>query len=121
MYEVILAKLGNLWLYVMNPGIYVFGFLVKLEVGKTLHISHIDESLMRALELLAQKEHTSVEEIVKRHLAKLSAEEMPVRNSSVSEKHIALAKIAGIWNADDARAFDEVTAPFREIDPSLWQ
>ena len=35
--------------------------------------------------------------------------------------HYDLDKLAGTWNAAEARAFEEVTASFGQIDEGLWR
>jgi hypothetical protein len=88
----------------------------------TLYIPHIDETVMRTLELLAQKEHTSVEEIVRQYLMKLKAKNIPQSEQAKKiRKKEAISKLAGIWSDKDLQEFENATAPFREIDPTLWQ
>ncbi|HEY6171139.1 MAG TPA: ribbon-helix-helix protein, CopG family [Candidatus Kapabacteria bacterium] len=89
----------------------------------TLHISHIDESLMRSLESLAEKEHTSVEEMVRRYLKKLGGNGSPPVpiDPSKSNRRSVIRKLSGAWSEEEAREFEDATAPFRTVDESLWK
>ena len=90
-------------------------------MSTTLHIPQIDNSLMRSLELLAEVEHTSVEEIVRRQLRKLGNAETPRSINRHNNKDAVITSLSGVWDENDAREFEEATAPFREIDEALWQ
>ena len=85
----------------------------------TIHISQIDKPLMQRLQLLANKEHTSIEDIVRRYLTALTETDIDI--PSKENKDQLIAKLFGTWSNEEVSRFEQVTAPFDEIDPSLWQ
>src|ERR1035437_833124 len=112
----------------------------------TLHISHIDDSVMLALRHRAQEMHVSVEELVRRRLKEIGAgnaetngntkqekfiarfpefgtwseedlQEFERNTAPLQEKNAVLEKLRGTWTEEDLREFEHNTAPLREIDP----
>jgi hypothetical protein len=92
----------------------------------TIHISHIDDSVMLALRHKAQEMHVSVEELVRRYLQDVGTKTMETNGSSNRDKNAVLDKLRsfpefGAWSDEDLQEFERNTAPFREIDPDLWK
>jgi hypothetical protein len=92
-------------------------------MNATLHIEHVDESVMLSLRELALEEHVSIEEAARRVLKRLAA---PVvksgeNGSRVPDKNEILRSQFGSWTQEEVEEFERNTAPFREIDPDLWK
>jgi hypothetical protein len=100
-----------------------FYVVIIFAMNATLHIEHVDESVMRTLKALAHDEHVSIEEAARRVLARLAA---PLDISAEHDKHVpdkneVLRSISGSWTKEEVEEFERNTAPFREIDPDLWK
>ncbi|HWF44520.1 MAG TPA: ribbon-helix-helix domain-containing protein [Candidatus Kapabacteria bacterium] len=87
----------------------------------TLHISQIDESVMRALTHKAQEMHVSVEELVRRYLREISTKTVDANGNSIQNKNAQKFPEFGVWSDKELQEFERNTAPFREIDPDLWK
>ena len=90
-------------------------------MGHTLHISGIDESVMRTLALLSSEQHVSIEEVVRQYLRSLALPLQSIDPNAVRERDSTVRSLLGMWNPDEAHEFEQNTAPLREIDASLWQ
>ena len=97
--------------------------VVMQTMNATLHIEHVDESVMLSLRELAREQHVSIEEAARRTLRRLSAPDAkPAEQSSrVPDKNEILRAQFGSWTQEDLEEFERNTAPFREIDPELWK
>ncbi|MDP4200432.1 MAG: DUF6364 family protein [Bacteroidota bacterium] len=87
---------------------------------KTLQIPFVDDSLIEKLKRIADRERSSVSDVIRRYLEQMVASHEPPANGATN-KNAILASTRGTWSASQYSEFDQNTAPFREIDPSLWQ
>ena len=100
-----------------------FEVVMIFTMNATLHIEHVDESVMRSLQALAHHEQVSIEEAARRVLARLAAPlaKSGENGSRVPDKNEVLASLSGSWTKEEVEEFERNTAPFREIDPDLWK
>ncbi len=84
----------------------------------SMSIRGIDDQLLAQLKRQAQQEGSSVNGLVVRLLHGRS-ERGSVGVSAKS--YDDLDALAGTWSARQAREFERATAPFSEVDPSLWK
>jgi hypothetical protein len=89
----------------------------------SLHIEHLDESVMQALHQMAREEHVSVEEVVRRQLQEINRmRKVPeAKQDAKAEKERILASIFGSWDREEYEEFERNVAELRQIDPELWK
>lgn len=94
---------------------------ITMEVS--LHIEHLDESVMQALHQMAREEHVSVEEVVRRQLQEINRmRKVPeAKQEAKAEKERILASIFGSWDREEYEEFERNVAELRQIDPELWK
>lgn len=92
-------------------------------MATTLTIDNLDDATFHRLESEARRlGRTPAEaaaDLLRGALAPAAAG--PGTPLTAEERRRRLAALAGTWTDEDLREFEEVTAPFREIDPEIWR
>jgi hypothetical protein len=97
---------------------YLPAFDSKGDVMANLSVRGVAEKSLQRIKQTAKRRGVSVNRLI---ADMLNAETglAPVAKALVA--HHDLDKLAGTWNAAEARAFDEATASFGQIDKGLWR
>ncbi len=83
----------------------------------TMSIRGLDERALARLKRQAEREGSSVNGLVVRLLEEGGNVTKPARKRRTFDD---LDALAGTWSAPQAKAFERSTAPFSEVDPTLW-
>ena len=83
-----------------------------------LSIRGLDDKSLADLKNRAAKENASVNSLVLRLIEQGLGHR---RSKPALRRHDDLAALAGSWRASEAVAFEHVTAPFNEVDATLWK
>jgi hypothetical protein len=83
-----------------------------------LSIRGLDEKALAELKKRARQEDASVNTVVLRLIEQGIGRR---RAKAALRRHDDLDALAGSWRKSDAAAFERATAPFGEVDPSLWR
>jgi len=84
----------------------------------TMSIRGLDEKALARLRRRAQREGASLNSLVVRLL---QSEHGKSAKHSIVQKFDDLDALAGTWSNQQARAFENNTAAFSEVDPTLWK
>lgn len=82
---------------------------------KTMTIRNVPAELASALDAERRRRGLSLNRTV------LSLMQEALGLSPSGSRSNGLRHLAGAWNADEFRQFEEAVAPFGEIDKDLWQ
>lgn len=85
----------------------------------TLTLRGLSAQARARLKRQAARERTSVNALLVR-LIETQTAGVPAASKAVTA-HDDLDALAGTWSARDAKAFERATAPFAEIDRTLWK
>lgn len=83
-----------------------------------LSIRNLDEEALKRLKTAAREEGASVNSLVVR-LIETATGLRPAPRAALEYRD--LDALAGTWSEADATAFQTATAPFEQIDDSLWR
>lgn len=84
----------------------------------TLSVRGLDDRALAKLKARAIKEGASVNTLVLRLIEQGLGH---ARTKPARRRHADLDALAGSWRKNEGAAFERVTAPFAEIDTSLWK
>ena len=83
-----------------------------------LSVRGVAEKSLQRIKQTAKRRGVSVNRLV---TDMLNAETSLAPAAKPFAVHLDLDKLAGTWSAAEARAFDEATASFGQIDEGLWR
>ena len=84
----------------------------------TIHLDVHDESVIHWIEAESQRTGCSIEQVVAQLIKSGIAATHPHGSHNAMQDIDALA---GGWSASDAEEFQKNSAPFRQIDTTMWQ
>lgn len=82
---------------------------------KTMTIRNVPAELASALDAERRRRGLSLNRTA------LSLMQEALGLSTAGSRSNGLRHLAGVWNADEFRQFEEAVAPFGEIDKDLWK
>ena len=82
---------------------------------KTMTIRNVPAELATALDAERRRRGLSLNRTV------LSLMQEALGISTSGSRSNGLRRLAGAWNADEFRQFEEAVAPFEEIDGDIWK
>jgi plasmid stability protein len=83
-----------------------------------LSIRGLDEGALAALKQRAAADKASVNAVVLKLLDEALGRSP---RGPAAQRHHDLDSLAGRWSAQEAQDFDQATAPFGEVDASMWK
>lgn len=84
----------------------------------TMSVRGLDEKALARLKRQARREGSSLNSLVVRMLQGEATAKEAARPSRTFDD---LDSLAGTWSSAQARSFERDTAPFAEVDPTLWK
>ena len=96
----------------------MLSFDSKVDGMANLSVRGVAEKSLQRIKQTAKRRGVSVNRLI---ADMLNAETGLAPVAKALATHHDLDKLAGTWNAAEARAFDEATASFGQIDKGLWR